>query len=80
MDRELAPDFVEARRQHPAEESAINNLNQRGLSLIRTHGEEGFIRTVALLVVAADMHCLGLILRAKERRKIRWHAARKRAA
>ena len=43
MEREQAPDFVEARRQHPAIESAINNLNQRGLSLIRTHGEEGFV-------------------------------------
>ncbi len=80
MERELAPDFVEARRQHPAIESAINNLNQRGLSLIRTHGEEGFVRTVALVVVAANVHRLGLILRAKESRKIRWHAARKRAA
>ena len=79
-EREQAPDFVEARRQHPAIESAINNLNQRGLSLIRTHGEEGFVRTVALIVVATNVHRLGLILRNKERRKIRWHAARKRAA
>ena len=80
MERELAPDFVEARRQHPAVESAISNLNQRGLSLIRTRGEEGFVRTVVLVVVAANVHRLGLILREKERRKIRWHAARKRAA
>ena len=79
VDREQAPDFVEARRQHPAIESAINYLNQRGLSLIRTHGEDGFVRTVAHVVVAANVHRLGPILRNKERRNIRWRAARKRA-
>ncbi len=78
--REQAPAFAEARRQHPAVESAINNLNQRGLSLIRTHGEEGFVRTVALVVVAANVHRLGLLLKEKEKRRRRWHQARSRAA
>ena len=78
--RELVPDFAEARSQHPAVESAINKLNQRGLSLIRTHGEEGFVRTVALVVVAANAHRLGLLLKQKEKRRRRWHNARSRAA
>ncbi|MCY4673955.1 MAG: ISNCY family transposase, partial [Bacteroidetes bacterium] len=71
---------VEGRRQHPAVESAINNLNQRGLDLVRTHGKEGFGRTVALSVVAANMHRLGFQLKRKEERLRRWHQARKRAA
>ena len=78
--REQAPAFAEARRQHPAVESAINNLNQRGLSLIRTHGEEGFVRTVALVVVAANVHRLGLLLKEKGKRRRRWYQARSRAA
>ena len=78
--REQAPDFAGARHQHPAVESAINNLKQRGLSLIRTHGEEGFVRTVALVVVAADVHRLGLLLKQKEKRRIRWHKSRSRPA
>ena len=52
--RESAPDFAEARRQHPAIESAIHNLNHRGLKRVRTHGMEGFVRTVALGVVGAQ--------------------------
>ncbi len=79
-ERASAPDFVEGRRQHPAVESAINNLNQRGLDLVRTHGKEGFGRTVALSVVAANVHRLGLQLKRKEERLKRWHRARKRAA
>lgn len=42
-ERESAPDFAAGRRQHPAVESAINNLNQRGLDLVRTHGEKGLV-------------------------------------
>jgi len=38
QERESAPEFVEAGRQHPAIESAINNLNHRGLERKRTHG------------------------------------------
>ena len=78
--REQAPDFAEARRQHPAIESAINNLNQRGLSLIRTHGEEGFARTVALVVVAANIHRLGKLVKKKQERRRRWYKTRGLAA
>ena len=65
-ERERAEEFVAARRQHPAIESAINNLEHRGLNRVRAHGKEGFARSVALSVVAAIVHRLGLILRQRE--------------
>ncbi len=78
--REFAPEFVAARRKHPGIESAINNLNHRGLDRIRTHGEEGFVRTVALGVVAANVHRLGQIVKEHRRQYDRWHKARRKAA
>ncbi len=65
-ERERADAFEAARRQHPAIESAINNLEHRGLNRVRAHGKEGFARSVALSVVAANVHRLGLILRQRE--------------
>ena len=47
-EREEAQAFAEARRQHPAVESAINNLEHRGLDRVRSHGADGFAHTVAL--------------------------------
>ena len=41
-EREEAQPFAEARRQHPAVESAINNLEHRGLDRVRSHGADGF--------------------------------------
>ena len=78
--RESAPAFAAARRKHPGIESAINNLNHRGLDRIRTHGEEGFVRTVALGVVAANVHRLGQIVKKQRRQYDRWHKARRKAA
>ena len=78
--RESAPAFAAARRKHPGIESAINNLNHRGLDRIRTHGEEGFVRTVALGIVAANVHRLGQIIKKQRRQYDRWHKARRKAA
>ena len=78
--RESAPDFVQARQQHPAIESAINNLNHRRLKRVRTHGEEGFVRTVALGVVTANIHRLGQIGKAQRRKYEAWDLARRKAA
>ena len=44
-EREEAQAFAEARRQHPAVESAINNLEHRGLDRVRSHGADGFAHT-----------------------------------
>ena len=62
-DREQGETFAAMRRQHPAVESAINNLEHRGLDRVRSKGREGFARTVALAVVALNVHRLGRVLR-----------------
>ena len=60
--RQADPEFVKARRQHPAIESAINGLGKRGLDRVRSRGPEGFARTVSLAIVAANLHRLGQLL------------------
>ena len=62
-DREQGETFAAMRRQHPAVESAINNLEHRGLDRVRSKGREGFARSVALAVVALNVHRLGRVLR-----------------
>ena len=70
-ERESDGAFAAARRQHPAVESAINALEHRGLDRVRAHGADGFERTVALSVLAANLHRLGRLLRERERRRLR---------
>ena len=67
-DRERESDgaYAAARRRHPAVESAINALEHRGLDRVRAHGADGFARTVALSVLAANLHRLGRLLRQRE--------------
>jgi len=52
--REEDPAFVAARRQHPAVESAIHNLEHRGLDRMRAYGADGFARVVALGLLYDD--------------------------
>ena len=78
--RETDPAFVKARQQHPAVESAINNLNHRGLDRVRTHGKEGFDRTVGQAVVAANVHRIGKILKQQDEGRHRWHEARNKGS
>ena len=66
-EREEAQVFAEARRQHPAVESAINNLEHRGLDRVRSHGADGFAHTVALSILAANLHRIGLLVRRRMR-------------
>ncbi len=75
-ERENGEAFVAARRAHPAVESAINALEHRGLDRVRSGGADGFERTVALSVLAANLHRLGRMLQALERKRRR----RRRAA
>ena len=70
-ERESDGAFAAARRRHPAVESAINALEHRGLGRVRAHGADGFERTVALSVLAANLHRLGRLLRERERRRLR---------
>ena len=69
--REASEDFQAAKRQHPAVEAAIHALECHGLARIRNRGEAGFERTVALSIVGANLHRLGVLLRqrARQRRK-----------
>ena len=62
IERETREEFIAARRQHPAVESAINALDHRGLDRVRTHGRMGFARTVALSVLGSSAHRLGSLL------------------
>lgn len=62
-DRESSPEFVAARQQHSAVESAINALGVHGLDLCRDHGLDGFKRYVALAVLARNIQRLGAIVR-----------------
>ena len=62
-EREQGETFVAMRRQHPAVESAINNLEHGGLDRVRSKGRKGFARSVALAVVALNVHRLGRVLR-----------------
>ncbi len=69
--RETEEAFAAARRKHPAIESAINALEHRGLDRVRSRGADGFERTVALSVLAANLHRLGHMLRAREKKRRR---------
>ena len=82
-DREIetAEAFVEARRQHPAVESAINALEVHGLDRCLDHGLDGFKRYVALAVVGRNIQKLGSILLQREKEAAQREARRlKRAA
>ena len=78
-DREQGETFSAMRRQHSAVESTINNLEQRGLDRVRAKGSDGFAHTVALAVVALNMHRLGRLVRdnapREKTRKRHRHAA-----
>lgn len=75
--RESSGTFRKARIQHPAIESCINNLEQRGLDRCRSRGRHGFESYVALSIVACNLHRIGLVLQRKERAKLE-RAMRKR--
>jgi hypothetical protein len=64
--REQAPEFVEARHQHSAVESAINGLEHGGLDICPDHGLPGFKCYVALAVLARNIHRLGAVLLQKQ--------------
>ena len=70
-DREQGETFAAMCRQHLAVESAINNLEHRGLDRVRSKGRKGFARSVALAVVALNVHRLGRVLRQQAREQHR---------
>ena len=77
--RESAEEFRAARRAHPAVESAINNLEQRGLDRVREKSKAGFARAVALSMLAANVHRIGMIVRDRERERLKRKGLRRAA-
>ena len=55
--RESAEEFRAGRREFPAVESAINNLEQRGVNRVREKSKAGFARAVALSMLRGM--CIG---------------------
>ena len=70
-DHEQGETFAAMRRQHPAVESAINNLEHCGPDRVQSKGREGFARMTALAVVALNVHRLGRVLRQQAREQHR---------
>ena len=67
---EHSEEFIKARHQHSAVESAINALEVHGLDRCLDHGIDGLRRYVAMAVVARNIHRIGAIL---------WQQQQKRA-
>ena len=61
--------FARARRAHSGVESAINALEVHGLDRCPDHGINGFKRSVALAVVARNIHRIGAILWQREQER-----------
>ncbi len=61
--REHSEDFIEAKHQHSAVESAINALEVHGLDRCPDHGIHGFKRYVSLAVLARNIQQLGVKIR-----------------
>ncbi len=78
QEREYSDIFRQARHQHAAVESCINNLEVRGLDRCLSYGRSGFERHVALSVVACNLHRLGLILQRQELKRIQRAQRRKK--
>jgi len=64
--REYSKEFISARYQHSAVESAINALEVHGLDRCLDHGIDGFKRYVALAVLSRNIQQLGVKLRQQE--------------
>jgi hypothetical protein len=70
QEREYAPEFIQAKKQHSAVESAINALEVHGLDKCLDHGIDGFERYVALAVLSRNIQKLGVIKRDRERQRL----------
>jgi len=67
--REHHPEFIKRRGKHSAIESDINSLEHHGLNRCPDKGKENFRRYAALGVLSLNLHRLGNILVAEDRRR-----------
>lgn len=65
-EREYSEDFISARHQHAAVESAINALEVHGLDRCPDHGINGFMRYVSTAIVARNIQQLGVQVRKRQ--------------
>ena len=65
-EREHSENFINARYQHAAVESAINALEVHGLGRCPDHGLHGFKRYVSLAVLARNIQQLGVKIRKQQ--------------
>ena len=64
--RESSTDFIAARKQHPAVESAINALENHGFDRCPDKGTPNFERYAAMAISASNIHHIGAIIMARE--------------
>jgi len=79
-EEEHSKEFIQARYQHSAIESAINAVENHGLDRCLDHGIKGFKRYVALAVVARNIQTLGNIIQQKELKRLKKQEKRCRLA
>ncbi len=78
--REHSADFIQARHQHSAVESAINALEVHGLDRCPDHGIQGFKRYVSLAVLARNIQQLGVKILENQLAEIKQKEKLKKAA
>ncbi len=69
-EREYSEDFVQAKKQHSAVESAIHALQVHGMDKCLDHGLESFERYVAMAVLSRNIQQVGAIIRDLARQKL----------
>jgi len=68
---EHSEEFIQARYQHSAVESAINAVENHGLDRCLDHGIDGFKSYVALAVVGRNLQVLGHIIQQKKLQRLK---------
>jgi len=68
---EHSEEFIQARYQHSAVESAINAVENHGLDRCLDHGLKGFKRYVAFAVIARNIQMLGNIIQQRELKRLK---------
>lgn len=63
---QCSEEFIKAKHQHSAAESAINGLEHTGLDRCRDKDIDGFKRYVSLSVLARNLHTLGGYIKMRE--------------
>jgi len=68
-EREYSDEFLKAKRKHSAVESAIGALQNHGVDICPDKGFDGFLRYVAVGMLARNIQILGHLLQQKEKKR-----------